>query len=244
MNSELRFTIDGSAITARPGQSVLEAAEDAGHWIPRLCHVPGVSVHGACRVCTCVIDGRPQSACTFPATEGIEVENDSDFVNAMRRRVIEMLLVEGNHYCMFCEASGECELQALAYRFGVTHPRYASQWNERDVDATHPDLWIDRNRCVQCGRCVRVSHEIDGKRTYQFTERGARQRVAVNSAEGLGGTDASVDDAATDACPVGALLRKHEGYDTPIGRRRFDRLPIGREVERLRADVGGEEDRS
>lgn len=236
MTTTITFTVDGDEVRAVAGQSVLEAAEAAGHWIPRLCHLPEVTPHGACRICTCWIDGRPQAACTFPATEGIEVENDTTRVNELRRRLVEMLLVEGNHYCMFCEASGECELQALAYRFGVTHPRYRSLWTERDVDATHPDLWIDRNRCVQCGRCVRVSHEIDGKNTYQFAERGARQRVAVNAAAGLGATDASEDDAATDACPVGALLRKHEGYDTPIGRRRYDALPIGAEVESLRAN--------
>ena len=227
----ITFTVDGRTVEARPGQTVLEAAQENGVWIPRLCHVPGVRPHGACRVCTCFIDGKPQSTCTFPATEGIEVENDTSRMNELRRRVVEMLLVEGNHYCMVCEASGHCDLQALAYRFGVTHPRYRQLANDRDVDATHPDIWIDRNRCVQCGRCVRVSQQIDGKSTYQFTERGLRQRVAVNSATGLGGTDAAVDDAATNSCPVGALLLKHEGYFTPIGKRPYDAVPIGYEVE-------------
>lgn len=242
MTDRVTFTVDGATVSARPGQTVLEAAQAAGHWIPRLCHVPDVTPHGACRVCTCFIDGRPQSACTFPATEGIEVENDTPPLNELRKQVVEMLLVEGNHYCMFCEASGECELQALAYRFGITHPRYRALWTDCDVDASHPDLWIDRNRCVQCGRCVRVSQEIDGKNTYQFTERGVRQRVAVNSAAGLVGTNASVDDAASQACPVGALLPKHEGYDTPIGRRRYDAAAIGAEVERARLTPRHEED--
>lgn len=236
------FTIDGQEIAGEPGQTVLEAAEQAGHWIPRLCHVPDVTPHGACRICTCMIDGRPQSACTYPVTEGIEVENDTARMNELRRRVVEMLLVEGDHYCMYCEASGRCELQALAYRFGITHARYRSLWTDSDVDATHPELWIDRGRCVQCGRCVRVSQEIDGKNTYQFTERGARQRVAVNSSSGLGGTDASVDDAASAACPVGALLPKHRGYDAPIGQRRFDTIPIGREIEERRLHPTAKED--
>ncbi|HKK71525.1 MAG TPA: 2Fe-2S iron-sulfur cluster-binding protein [Candidatus Krumholzibacteria bacterium] len=244
MTDRILFTIDGQEVRGRPGQTVLEAAEEAGVWIPRLCHVEGVTPHGACRLCTCFVDGRPQSTCTFPVTEGIEVENDTPRSNELRRHVIEMLLVEGNHFCMFCEESGHCELQALAYRFGVTHARYRQLWPDRDVDATHPEIWIDRNRCVQCGRCVRVSQEIDGKNTYQFTERGLRQRVAVNAAEGLVGTDAAVDDAATHACPTGALLPKHEGYSVPIGRRRYDDAPIGSEVESLRQVSNNGEGRS
>lgn len=243
MRESVHFTVDGESVAGRPGETVLEAAERAGHWIPRLCHLHGITPHGACRLCTCFVDGRPQAACTFPVTEGIEVENDSPRLHEFRKRLVEMLLVEGDHYCMFCEASGECELQALAYRFGVTHPRYRSQWSDRGVDASHPEVWIDRHRCVQCGRCVRVSAEIDGKHVFQFTERGARQRVAVNAAEGLVATDVSADDAAIDACPVGALLRKHEGYTTPIGRRRYDALPIGAEIERRRTHDGEEDGR-
>lgn len=239
MSDRVTFTIDGETVVGRRGQTVLEAADEAGIWIPRLCFLEGVTPHGACRVCTCFIDGRPQSACTFPVTEGIEVENESERLLDMRRSVVEMLFVEGNHYCMFCEASGSCELQALAYRLGITHSRHRFMWPTRDVDASHDEVWIDRNRCIQCGRCVRAAQELDGKGTYQFTERGWSQRVAVNSADGLAGTQASADDHATHACPVGALLPKHEGYVTPIGKRRYDTAPIGFDVERIRAARNG-----
>ena len=235
MSPRITMTIDGESVSARPGQTVLEAAEEAGIWIPRLCWMPELVPHGACRVCTCIIDGRPQSACTFPATDGIEVDNDTEELRDLRRSVVEMLLVEGNHFCMFCERSGSCELQALAYRLGVTHSRHRHLWPHRDVDASHPDLWIDRNRCIQCGRCVRSSQQLDHKHVYQFTERGWKQRVAVNAAEGLVGTDATVEDRATTSCPVGALLPKHQGYDVPIGHRRYDVAPIGHEVERVHA---------
>ena len=231
MNDTVQFTIDGRVVQARRGQTVLEAAASAGIWIPRLCWMEGVRPHGACRVCTCLIDGRPQSTCTYPATAGIEVENDTPDLRDERRSVVEMLFAEGNHFCMFCERSGDCELQALAYRLGVTHSRHRHLWPLRDVDASHPDIWIDRDRCIQCGRCVRASQQLDLNGTYQFTERGFRQRVAVNAAEGLAGTQATLGDAATHACPVGALLPKHEGYAQPIGRRRYDKAQIGSEVE-------------
>ena len=231
--SRIHFTLDGREISAIKGQSVLEAAEEAGHWIPRLCHMKNVTPHGACRVCTCYIDGRPQSACTYPATEGIEVEAESERLRELRRDVVEMLFVDGNHYCMACEKSGNCELQALAYRLEITSIRHRYLWPERDVDASHPDLWIDRNRCIQCGRCVRAGRDLDHKSVFQFTERGHRQRVGVNSAQGLAGTAAEVDDAASHACPVGAILPKRVGFATPVGERAYDRQLIGEEVDRV-----------
>ncbi len=107
MNS-VEFTLDGKEITATPGQTILEAAEAAGVWIPRLCYLKGLQPHGSCRVCTVLINGRPQAACTQPVSAGMVVESDTAKVNALRRNLIEMLFVEGNHFCMFCEKSGNC----------------------------------------------------------------------------------------------------------------------------------------
>jgi [NiFe] hydrogenase diaphorase moiety small subunit len=165
---------------------------------------------------------------------GILVENSSEEVRRLRTDLIEMLFVEGNHYCMFCEKSGNCELQALAYRFGITAPKYPYQFPRREVDATHPDILIDHNRCILCGRCVRASRDLDGKQVFQFVGRGRHRRVAVNAGAGLGATDAEVTDRAVDVCPVGAILRKRVGYQVPVGRRRYDHEPIGSAVEAIR----------
>jgi [NiFe] hydrogenase diaphorase moiety small subunit len=149
-----------------------------------------------------------------------------------------MLFVEGNHFCMFCEKSGECELQALAYRFGITAPRYPFMFPRREVDASHPDVMIDRNRCVLCGRCVRASRELDGKNVFGFVGRGRSKRIAANAATGLGDTDAEARDLAVAACPTGALLVKRSGFAVPVGRRTFDHRPIGSEVERTSPQEG------
>jgi [NiFe] hydrogenase diaphorase moiety small subunit len=159
------------------------------------------------------------------------VENDVPDLQAMRKDLVEMLFVEGNHFCMFCEKSGHCELQALAYRFGIAAPRFEYAWPRRPVDMSHPDIYIDHNRCILCGRCVRTSKEVDGKSVFQFVGRGHKKRLAVNSPADLGGTDAKATDAAVAACPVGALLKKRVGYATPVGRRPFDDKPIGSDVE-------------
>ncbi len=231
MSEAITFTIDGVTIEAEPGQTIIEAADKAGVYIPRLCHMPGLKPFGSCRVCTVKANGRPCSACTQPAAEGMVVENDTAELREHRKMLIEMLFVDGNHFCMFCEKSGNCELQALAYRFGITAPRFPYLWPERDVDATHPDVMIDHNRCIVCGRCVRTSRDIDGKHVFQFVNRGDRKRLAVNSQANLGGTNVEATDRALDACPVGALLRKRVGYATPVGKRLYDLEPIGTEIE-------------
>ena len=232
MGDPIRLVVDGVEIEASPGQTILEAAEAAGIYIPRLCHKKGLEPFGSCRVCTVIANGRFQSACTQPVAEGMVVENDTEKLRAIRRDIIEMLLVEGNHFCMFCEKSGNCELQALAYRFGITAPKYPYLWPEREVDASHPDVFLDRNRCILCGRCVRASRDLDGKHAFDFVGRGVSRRIAVNAEAKLAETTAAVSDRAVEACPVGALLPKRVGFQVPIGKRLYDVEPIGSEIER------------
>ncbi|MDQ7005896.1 MAG: 2Fe-2S iron-sulfur cluster-binding protein [Acidobacteriota bacterium] len=231
MSGTIEFFIDGRPVHGRPGQTILEAAEDNGVYIPRLCHMKGLTPFGGCRVCTCLVNSRAQAACTQPIAPGMIVDNDSEAVREIRRQIIEMLFVEGNHFCMFCEKSGSCELQALAYRFGITAPRHPYLFPRREVDATHDGVFIDHNRCVLCGRCVRASREVDGKAVFGFVGRGPERRVAVNAPGGLGASEAATTDAAMEACPVGAILVRGRAYATPIGRRPYDHKPIGSDVE-------------
>ena len=231
MSDTITFTIDGVEVKGQPGQTILKAADAAGVYIPRLCSFDELVPHGSCRVCTVMANGRPQSACTQPIAEGMIVENDTEELLKIRQNIIEMLFVEGNHFCMFCEKSGNCELQALAYRFGIAAPKYPYLFPSRDVDATHPDIFIDRNRCVLCGRCVRASRDVDGKSVFEFVGRGPQKRVAVNADANLADTKASVTDRAVEVCPVGALLKKRVGYAVPVGQRKYDHKPIGSDIE-------------
>ena len=232
MSEKITFILDGNIIQGDPGQTILQAADAAGRYIPRLCAHKDLEPHGSCRVCTVLVNGRPQAACTQPAAEGIVVESANPRVQKLRTNIIEMLFVEGNHFCMFCEKSGNCELQALAYRFGIAAPKYPYQFPYRDLDASHPDIFLDRNRCVLCGRCVRASRDIDGKNIFQFVGRGRSKRIAVDARAGLGETNAAVTDKAIEVCPVGAILRKRVGYAVPVGKRLYDHEPIGTEIEK------------
>jgi [NiFe] hydrogenase diaphorase moiety small subunit len=104
------------------------------------------------------------------------IENDTEQDVQPASNIVEMLFVEGNHFCMFCEKSGNCELQAMAYRFGITAPKYPYLFPKREVDASHPDVLIDHNRCILCARCVRASRDVDGKHVFEFVGRGPDKR--------------------------------------------------------------------
>ena len=238
MSDKLTFTIDGVEVEAGPGQTIIDAADEAGVYIPRLCHKQGLQPFGSCRVCTVTANGRPCSACTQPVAPGMIVENDTEMLQDYRRTLVEMMFVEGNHFCMFCEKSGNCELQAMAYRLGIAVPRFPFLFPKREVDASHPDILIDHNRCILCARCVRTSRDVDGKQVFDFVERGPHKRVTVRSGTRLADSDADVTDAAVEACPVGALLKKRIGYAVPVGERLYDHEPIGSDIEARGASEG------
>ena len=232
MSQEKIIYIDGVEVAARANQTIMEAADEAGIYIPRLCYHKDLLPAGHCRVCTVKVNGKPSNACSHPVAEGMVIENNTPELNEERKHIIEILFVEGNHNCPFCEASGNCELQALGYRFGMLTPTFPYLWPKREVDASHPDVFIDRNRCVLCGRCVRASRDIDGKNVFGFEGRGAEKRITVNAHGPLSETQMTAADKAASICPTGSLVIKRVGYSKPFGRRDYDVEPIGSEIEK------------
>jgi [NiFe] hydrogenase diaphorase moiety small subunit len=230
-----RFTIDGIEVEASQGQSVIEACDSAGIYIPRLCYHPDLEPSGTCRVCTCKINGRNSAACLTPAVHGMVIENDTPLLTADRRTLIEMLFVEGNHPCPYCVASGDCELQALGYRLGMVAPTQPYQWPDRKIDATHPDIYLDHDRCILCSRCISASRMEDGKTVFGFEGRGIAMRLNVDAQGGLGDTQMAAIDKAARVCPVACIVIKRDSYRVPNGSRRFDKSPIGSDIEAKRA---------
>lgn len=229
--TEIRFTLDGKEYKAKSGQTIVEAAKENGVYIPVLCHYEGLKPVGSCRVCTVRVGGRYMAACTQPVVAGMTVETTAPDLEDMRKALIEMLFVEGNHMCPTCEKSGNCELQALAYRYRIMAPRFPYLFPVRDLDAVSPKIMLERNRCIQCLRCVRAVRAKDGRKI--FASRGRTRRVTIEVDRELAGR-LSDEEArrAMDICPVGAILRKEVGFAVPIGKRKFDTEPIGSDVEK------------
>jgi [NiFe] hydrogenase diaphorase moiety small subunit len=231
--AETTFTIDEQPIPFTPGQTILEAAKAAGIYIPHLCYHPEFKAHGGCKMCTVLVNGRTQTACTQKAAAGQEVDVDTPELNAMRRTLVQMLFIEGNHFCPGCEKSGACQLQALGYEYEMMSPHFVELFPERNIDASHPDVLIEFNRCVLCELCVRASRDIDHKDVFAIAGRGQDAKLIINSPTGkLGDSALAVTDRAVQVCPVGAIIVKRVGFATaPIGERLYDKNPISAEVE-------------
>ena len=226
------FTLDEQEIEFDPGDSILQAAKRAGCYIPHLCWHAGFHAHGSCRLCTVKVNGRMGAACTVQASAGQNVESNTEELRTQRRTLLQMLFVEGNHFCPSCEKSGNCRLQATAYEAGMTGPHFEEFYPNRPLDASHPDLLLDLNRCILCELCVRASHELDGKDVFAVGGHGIGAHLLVNSLSGLLGDSAiTASDHAAHVCPVGALLPKRQGFAIPIGQRRFDLKPVSQSEE-------------
>ena len=227
MTAHSSFRLDGRSIPFTPGQTIMDAALAAGVYIPHLCHNPDFAPHGSCRVCVVRANGREVSACTAPAALDMEVESESASVRALRVAILQMLFVEGNHVCPGCEKSGACQLQAVAYHCGMLEPHFKHFFPRRDVDASHPDVILDFNRCILCELCVRASRDQDHKRVFAISGRGIGSRLIVDSPSGrLGYSRFAITDKAAHVCPVGAILPRRAAYRVPIGERLYDREPI------------------
>ena len=217
------FTLDGEDVPFRPGETILQAAQRAGHYVPHLCWHPEFHPHGSCRVCTVKVNGRAGAACTVQAAAGLAVDSWTDELNAHRKTLLQMLFVEGNHFCPSCEKSGNCLLQATAYEAGMEGPHFEEFYPDRPVDASHPDILLDFNRCILCELCVRASADVDGKHIFAIAGHGIDTHLVVNSPSGkLGDTDMALADRAASICPVGVILPKRRGFAVPIGERRYD----------------------
>lgn len=227
---KLYFEIDGKPCYADKGQSIVDAARENGVYIPSLCHLEGVKPAGSCRICNVKVDGRNMTACTTPVEDGMIVENDIPELQELRKAIIETLFVSGNHLCPSCEKSGNCELQALGYRYQMLVPRFPYQFPIKGVNPRSDQIYHDRNRCILCKRCIRTVTK-DGKHVFAYHGRGG-EHLHVEIDEELA-SQLTEEEAleAMEICPVGAILKKERGFEVPIGERKYDSAPIGSEIE-------------
>ena len=225
------FLLDGRAVPFRDGQTVLAAALTAGIYIPHLCSDPDCPPASACRLCTVLVDGWPAAACAQPAAAGQVVESDTLELRELRLGLVQLLLAEGNHACPACEKSGDCKLQALAALLGLQANPFPPGLRRRGLDASHPQVLLDRDRCILCGLCVRLSREVDRTGVFAFTGRGMGMTVGVDAPSGLlRDSRVGPEDAAVRRCPVGALLVRGEAWRCPPGERTYDRQSLAEMV--------------
>ncbi len=210
----INLTINGRPLQAGPGQTILEVARENQIDIPSLCYHPCLENLGGCRVCLVEIAKAPvlQPACTYPATEGIAVETESPRVVEMRKFVLQMLFSERNHYCMYCEMSGDCELQSLAYRYGMDRFEYPTLHPKYPVDGTRKYFLMDHNRCILCRRCIRACRDLVGNHTLGLKFRGSNTMVCADMDVPFGESTCISCGTCLQVCPTGALVDRKSAY--------------------------------
>jgi len=211
---EMTLTINGKEVKGREGDTVLEICEANNIYVPTLCHLSGLTDVGACRMCVVDIERerRPVPACTYPARDGLVVQTHNEKLEKYRRQVLELMFTERNHLCAQCVASGDCELQSLAYKYQMDHVRYPYSWPALPLDSVNDYLVIDHNRCIMCGRCIRTCDEIVGVHTLDFGHRGWKDMVVADLNQALGTSSCISCGACFQACPTGTIFSKNSAY--------------------------------
>ncbi len=196
--------IDGIEVQVEPNKTILEAAEKAGVHIPILCHDKILKPFGACRVCLVEVKNNPKlmTACTTPVADGMEITTTNEKLAKIRKTLIELLLINHPLDCPVCDKGGECLLQDLTYEFGVSQVRFDPNPNDTPVDHTNPFIERDIDRCVLCGRCVRICDEVVNIQAISFQNRGTDTVIGTAFNQPW---NCEFCGQCMSVCPVGSL---------------------------------------
>lgn len=206
----MQLTIDGRVIEATPGQTVLDAARAAGIYIPALCYHPKTGKAGRCRACVVEVEGLRglKESCALPVRDGMVIRTDTPKVDQTRRMVVELLLAEGHHNCLSCQANGTCELQDMAYFLGIERPAFLIESSPEEPDLSSEGIMRDFDKCIQCGRCVLACQNAVVNRVLGFGYRGNHAKVICDDDRPMGDSTCVQCGECVQVCPVGALVLK------------------------------------
>ena len=169
----IRIEIDGVPVSTEEDRILVDVAAEAGVYIPTLCYLKGKPCLGTCRVCSVKVNGAVVAACTVRVSDGMRVEVDEPETTDMRKALVELLFAEGNHNCPSCEKSGRCTLQAVGYEVDMLVSRFPYQFPHRERDHASEKIWLERDRCIFCQRCVEfVRDEATGQKIFSISHRG------------------------------------------------------------------------
>ncbi|MGC8943420.1 MAG: 2Fe-2S iron-sulfur cluster-binding protein [Caldisericia bacterium] len=229
---KIKIKINGQEVEAEPGKTVLQIAKEMNLHIPTLCYFEPLLPQGSCRLCIVEDRGKLVTSCTTQVAPNMDVKLDTPDVVTSRKLILQLLFTERNHYCMYCEASGNCELQKLGYEFGLDHFEFETYERKFSVDNSHNYIVIDPNRCVLCRRCVRACSQLAGHNVLGEMNRGIDTMIIADMDIPLGESSCTSCGLCVQVCPTGAITDKRSSYfgkdvQTEVINSNCDQCPIG-----------------
>jgi iron-only hydrogenase group A len=202
----IEMIVDGRTIEAKEGETILSALKREGIHVPTLCHLEGLPPSGACRMCVVEMEGTGGfvTACSYPVAAGMKIQTRSTKVLEARRTIVELLLSNHPDDCLYCARSGKCDLQTLSQSMGIRQrmTRSAHPFKERDVAGA---IVRDPDKCILCGRCVRICEEVQGIGSIDFVNRGSKSYIGTAFDQGLNVSTCINCGQCIIGCPTGAL---------------------------------------
>jgi iron-only hydrogenase group A len=206
----VQLTINNIKVNAEDGMTILDAAKSVGIHIPTLCHLKDLAPTGACRICVVEVQGQRNltPSCAFPVYDGMVVETNSARVRRARKTIVELLIENHPQDCLVCVRNKNCELQNLSEKYSVREHRYVGASKDHAIDISSASMERDPAKCILCGRCVRVCHEVQKVGAIDFTNRGFSTIVTTPYNKGINVSDCILCGQCILVCPTAALREK------------------------------------
>ncbi len=206
----INLKINGKDVQIEAGKTILEAAKANDIFIPTLCHDKNLSPFGGCRMCIVEIEGSNKlvTSCTERVREGMVVQTDTDRLINTRRDILDLLYSNHPNDCLTCEQVGHCDLQDLCYKYGVKGGTYIGEKKHYAIDSLNPVMEMDQDKCILCGKCVRVCAEVQVTNTIDFTGRGFKTKIETGLDRPFSYENCRLCGQCISVCPTGALTNK------------------------------------
>jgi len=204
---QIKVEIDGSSYSAPKGSTILDIAQANDVYIPTLCYDPRLTPYGACRLCLVEVEGARAllPACYAKAEDGMVIRTTTDDLERIRKTLVELLVSDHDMECQGCEKSGRCQLQELANRYGITESGFEGEVHEYEILRENPFVMRDYNKCIMCGRCIRICREVQGVGVYDFVNRGFKAIPGTPYDKPMQETPCEFCGQCISTCPTGAI---------------------------------------